>query len=101
MNGELASPYHQKSYPEARDDLTYGLFPYFEGRCTAGIGCGAALWSSYYFSCGSAWNSIDPAPREFAASVHLFLFRGNRHHFLVLRDRTRSARSLTLLFGDE
>src|SRR5713226_6926506 len=87
--------------PSAHDDLTYGLFAYFEVRCTTGIGCCAALRSSYYFGRGGARNSLDPTPREFAASVYLFLFRGNCLHFLVWRDRAGPAGTLTFLCGAE
>ncbi len=38
--------------------------------------------------------ALVPTPREFAASVHLVLFCGNCHHFLVCRNRAGSARAL-------
>src|SRR5580704_9362539 len=56
-------------------------------------------WSSCYFGRGGSRNSPSPAPREFAASVHLVLFRGNCHFLLVCRNRAGSARASALLFG--
>src|SRR5271169_3383339 len=81
-------------------DLSYGALGNLQVDRALAIGCCVALRTGCCFRRDSARDCPHPAALRLPASVRfpLYLDR-NRDHFLVLRNRSRSARSLALLFG--
>jgi len=102
LRGVISNGAVRASIYGTQETLRYGALGNLQVDRAPGIGRCLALRTGCCFRRDSARDNPHPAVLRFPASVHLPLYVDrNRHHFLVRRNGSGSARSLALFFGSE